>query len=94
MRQAIIETATGKVVNVIELEPGAAWTPPAGHTVRLAATASPRSVAGPGDTWDGTRFNKAADPAPTPTEVSRASAIVKLQGLGLTRAEIAALLQV
>ena len=93
MRQAVIETTTGKVVNVIELEADAAWAPPPGQFVRAAVTAAPRSVAGPGDTWDGTRFNKAADPAPTPREIARTAAIAKLQALGLTRAEIAALLE-
>jgi len=94
MRQAVIETATGKVTNVIEFVDGDVWGPPPGYFVRAATTTAPRSVAGPGDTWDGTRFIKAVDPAPIPAEIARASAIVKLQALGLTRAEIAALLGV
>ncbi len=49
-RKALIEIATGKVVNVIELEDGANWQPPAGHYVQEALNASP------GDTWDGTKF--------------------------------------
>ena len=36
MRLALIETTTGKVVNVIELEPGAEWQPPVGHFTREA----------------------------------------------------------
>lgn len=50
MRKALIETATGLVANVVELEDGANWQPPAGHHVRDADNASP------GDTWDGVGF--------------------------------------
>lgn len=49
-RKALIETATGKVVNIIALEDGADWQPPMGHHVQDARDA------GPGDTWDGAKF--------------------------------------
>ena len=58
MRKALIEIATGKVANVIILDEGANWNPPAGHEVRDA------EGCGPGDTWDGTKFNKAPKLAP------------------------------
>lgn len=84
-RQAVIRTSDGLVVNVIELEPGANWTPPPGHSTRVS------DVAGPGDTWTGTRFNRGPAPAPTAEALARASARTKLRGavwLGLTDAEI------
>jgi len=84
-RQAVIHIATGLVTNVIELD-GGRWTPPAGHEIRPAQRASI------GDTWNGTVFVKAADPTPPQRDVDRASAISKLRALGLSRAEIDALL--
>lgn len=60
-RKALIETATGKVLNVIELEDGANWQPPMGHYVREAGNANP------GDTWDGTKF---IPRPPSPEEIA------------------------
>ena len=52
-----------------------------------------RSVAGPGDTWDGIRFIKGPSPAPDPKEALRLSGEAKLRAVvGLTQAEIDALL--
>ena len=67
-RTAVIRTASGRVENIIELEPGTTWAPPAGCHVRAAQNA------GPGDTWDGVQFVKAPDPtapAPTAAELQR-----------------------
>ena len=50
MRKAIVQTATGLVVNVIELKPGAQWTPPDGCQVRNAGKC------GPGWSWNGRGF--------------------------------------
>ena len=47
MRKALIEIATGKVINIIEVED---WQPPA-----YLALLEP-GVANVGDTWDGTKF--------------------------------------
>lgn len=51
MRKALVKTVTGLVVNVIEIESGANWPIPAGHTLVDAAKA-----ASPGDTWDGVKY--------------------------------------
>lgn len=59
MRKAIINRATGLVVNVIELEARASWTPPDGHEVRSAGKA------GPGWSWNGQRFLPPVPLAPT-----------------------------
>ncbi len=48
-RYAIIDGGN-LVTNVIEMERGANWQPPAGHRVIISNTASP------GDTHDGRRF--------------------------------------
>lgn len=88
MRKALIETATGKVVNVIELEPNADWQPPSGHYVRDALNASP------GDTWNGTSFVKPVLPPEVDPDVELALAIaaattlaeLKAALLGQTRA--------
>ena len=64
MRVAVIRTATGLVENVVLVEPGASWSPPPGCFTRDAAGA------GPGETWDGTKFLKAPKPAATPAELA------------------------
>lgn len=51
MRKALIKQPSGLVVNVIEIEDGATWQPPVGHTLIDAAT-----TGSPGDTWDGAQF--------------------------------------
>ena len=61
MRTAVIEISSGKVVNCIELEPGANWTPPTGCFVLASADA------GPGDTWNGILFVKPPAPPTPPT---------------------------
>lgn len=62
MRKALIETATGKVVNVIEIDPDDDggydhWPTPLGHELVNS------EVAGLGDTWDGLRFTQRVRPA-------------------------------
>ena len=51
MRKVIVETTTGLVVNVVELEDGADWSPPEGHEVLDAGPG-----AEPGGTWDRSAF--------------------------------------
>ena len=63
MRKAIVETATGLVVNVIELEPGADWTPPDGCEVRGAGKS------GPGCSWDGRRFSLSEPVTPSRSDI-------------------------
>lgn len=51
MRKALIETTTGKVLNVIEWQPDSSWPVPVGCQLIDAA-----NNGSPGDTWDGTKF--------------------------------------
>ena len=60
-RYALINDATKVVVNVIELEVGANWAPPEGHSVVKS------NKAGPGDTYVNRKFVKAPEPT-GPTE--------------------------
>mgnify|MGYP001615882044 CR=1 FL=1 len=71
MRKAVIESATGKVVNVIEIADGATWTLPMGHSLRDAGNASP------GDTWDGAKFVARAPTAEQIVATKREAARVK-----------------
>lgn len=48
MRKAVVEEATGKVVNVIEIEKDANWKPPEGCVLMDNGEI--------GDTWDGIKF--------------------------------------
>lgn len=50
--KCLLDSATKVVVNVVELEDGANWTPPNG--LELA----PQHDGGIGDTWDGSQFVK------------------------------------
>ena len=71
-RMALIRTVSGLVENVIELEPGAAWSPPIGCHV------GPSDEAGPGYTWNGSRFIK---PPKTPADARAASRLALEQRL-------------
>ncbi len=64
-RKAIILTATGLVVNIIELKSGTPYSVPPGHSLRNGAGASP------GDTWDGSNFITPAHEPPDPGVVRR-----------------------
>jgi hypothetical protein len=50
--KCLLDSATKVVVNVIELEDGAIWTPPLGMEL------APQHDGAIGDTWDGTQFVK------------------------------------
>ena len=65
VRKALIRTTDGFVVNVIEIDDASVWPVPNGH--RLQASL----VAGPGDTWNGTRFVPSAPPPPPRINVLR-----------------------
>ena len=54
MRKALIRDSDHLVMNVILLEEGADWLVPSGHTLQDADNA------GPGDTWDGSKYVKPA----------------------------------
>lgn len=70
-RQALIDgIPTGTVVNLIELENGADWQPPANHQV------VPSDTANIGDTWDGAQFI----PGPVQPPTAREEALARLQG--------------
>lgn len=93
MRKAIVENATGKVVNVIELPPGWAagnpsyWQPPAGHTVVDATLGG-----SPGDTWDGAQFVRDLAQALSEKEAAAREANRKssVEGLRRQAADLAA----
>ena len=76
MRKAIIATATGLVVNVIELKAGANWTPPDGCEVRSAGKC------GPGWSWDGQRFLP-----PAPVIPSRIDVLMRSSGTSVAKDE-------
>lgn len=53
IRKALMEKATGRVVNIIMHDPAAAWACPEDCELQDALDASP------GDTWDGAQYVKA-----------------------------------
>jgi len=59
--KCLLDSATKVVINVIELEDGVVWTPPAGTEL------APQHNGNIGDTWDGTQF--VAPPPPPEPEV-------------------------
>ena len=76
MRVALVETASGLVSNVIEIElgPSVSWQCPAGwYTVES-------STAGPGDRWDGSKFAKAPEAVPIVDPDIAAFAVATVDG--------------
>lgn len=67
MRKAVVNGA-GHIANVILLEDGAVWTPPAGHTV----VDDPDGKASPGGDWDGVMFTPPPFVPPDPDAVRQA----------------------
>ena len=59
VRKALIRTVDGFVENVIEIDDVSTWPIPSGRFL-LAS-----QVAGPGDTWNGTRFVRGVPPPPS-----------------------------
>lgn len=67
MRAVIIDTNTGLVINVIELDEEADYTAPTGHTVQYSDTAQI------GWSWNGSAFIAPIEPSPpviVPTQIS------------------------
>lgn len=60
MRKILFDITTGLVINVVEIEDGANWQPPAGYAVVDAG------LGGIGDTWDGVKFVKPPELTPPP----------------------------
>jgi hypothetical protein len=54
--KCLLDSATKVVINAVELEDGAVWTPPAGTEL------APQHDGGIGDTWDGVQFVKPPEP--------------------------------
>lgn len=81
MRHALIEKATGVVINVIELEPGSQWSAPPGTLTVPSATASP------GDRWDGASFQRQDAAVPTAPGPGALTAEARLDALAALIAE-------
>jgi hypothetical protein len=74
MRYPLLDQS-GKVVNVIEIEPGANWMPPKDYVL-----GEPNDTACIGDIFDGNNYTKPPiDPPPTRWPVSRATLVDRLQ---------------
>jgi len=56
--KCLLDSTTKVVINVIALEDGAVWTPPAGMEL------APQHDGAIGDTWDGTQFVKPPETEP------------------------------
>lgn len=70
MQRPIIDDATGMVVNVIEIEAGADWSPPDGFTIGAAGGSI-------GDTWNGSEYvPTVTNEAPPPPVVPVVPAMV------------------
>ncbi len=65
-RKALVETATGLVVNIIEIETGANWPIPKGHTLRSIGVSSVSA----GYTWTGLDYVAPATIPPTAQEAA------------------------
>ena len=81
-RKAIIETASGLVLNVIEIEDTMVYATLLGQSLIDGTDASP------GDTWNGSRFNTAAPVAPDPAIVRRGELAASLLADTATIAEV------
>ena len=83
MRKALVRTADGFVENVIEIDEVSTWPIPAGYSLRAS------QVAGPGDTWNGTRFVRSTPPPPSRISVLQE----KLRDDSITATELRELLR-
>lgn len=70
MRKSLVEKATGKVINVIEIEEEANWSPPEGCILMDGGEI--------GDVWDGRKWIKTEPIVPEPVR-DLATEIDKLQ---------------
>lgn len=69
-RKCLLDTSTKVVINAIELEDGANWSPPSGTEL------APQDDGNIGDTWDGTQFvppPPPPEPEPTPIDANGAA---------------------
>ncbi|KKL44986.1 hypothetical protein LCGC14_2360180 [marine sediment metagenome] len=76
MRRALVENATGRVINVIEIAAGSGWPIPEGHILRVVGPNDPVAA---GDTWDGFKFVPKPVAPPTPQEAAQARYIAAVK---------------
>ena len=62
-KHALIDSVTNKVVNALEWDGVAQWSPPSGHFI-VPLTGN----AGPGWSWDGVNFIEPPSPPPVPID--------------------------
>ena len=72
MRKTVVRQSDGFVENIIELEDGANWQPPAGHALIDVGNGSP------GDNWDGTNFIKPEPVIPEPPRSGHPAQLVSV----------------
>ena len=66
-RKALVHIASGLVENVIEIEDDAVWSVPDGY--QIIPETEDSGGAGPGGTWDGSKFVAPVKPGPSRLEI-------------------------
>lgn len=75
MRQIVIEEATRKVINAIEIEANSKWRPPLGYRLLSVEESTGGNI---GDVWDGKKFI-IAEPLPEPRNLAAEIDAIKIE---------------
>lgn len=70
MRKSVARQATGLIINVIQIEDGAIWSPPKGCILMDGGEI--------GDTWDGTHFIKPIPPVLVPPQSTHIATLLSV----------------